>query len=139
VNNSFVNQIEDVFDVQKQMKELEARHPRMPVLPSGDVDKIIAVLEGTKIRSFSNMGVSVLKDSPWTTSIISIVIITACLTIICCFLKGWIRCPLIRMLPIPKIQIQNKQKPQKEQDIDLYEYYQQQLSKKQQEVLHLEC
>ncbi len=138
INNTFSNQVDNVFDVQKQIKNAEARNPRLPVFPSGDIDKIIAMLEATKIKSFSNANVFALKNSPWAISMLSVIIIVTCLVVIFCFVNGWIRCPLLRILTRSKSQILNMQQPHSEQDINLHEYYQYLLRHKQQEISNTE-
>ncbi len=132
--------MEAVFDVQKKIIEAEARHPRLPVLPSGDVVKIIATLEGTKVKSFNNLDLTILTHSPWKFSIIFIIIILLCVVTGWCLYKRWIGCPLMKRRPILKTQIINMERSNKEKEIDLYEYYHEQLRRKKQlESVNIEC
>ncbi len=84
------------------------------------------------------MNVTAVKDLPKGVPIVSIIIIFTCLIVICCSLKGWIRCSLFRILTTRKSQILNMQQSYKEQDINLHEYYYHQLRHKEQEVLNIE-
>jgi hypothetical protein len=134
LNNTLANQVETVFDVQKEIKDAKAGHQLLPILSSNNVDKIITMLEETKNKSFFNVIRTSLKYSQWTYFIVLIVINLVVVVVVWCLCKGWITCPLITRLAIRKIPVTNMQPSHKEQDIDLHEYYQDQLRRKQMEL-----
>ena len=130
LNNTLANQVENVFDVQKQMKAAQARHQILPIVSSSDVDKIITMLEQTKKTTFSNIFASSIRYSSSTYIYLLIIINVAVVVLVCCLCKGWITCPLISRLIIRKIPTTDMQSTGKEQDIDLNDYYEYQLKRK---------
>ena len=133
-NNTLANQVEAVFDIQKQIKVTQPHHYALPSVSSNDVDKIITILEQTKNKSFSNIIRTSLKHSLSAHIYLIIIINIIIIVLMGCFCRGWINFSSISRLIVRNIPTKNVQSVNQNQDVDLHDYYQQQLKRKQTEL-----